>query len=124
MSLFIYSDGLPEHITHVQEVLQRLHANSLFACADKCGFHVTSCEYLRYICYLPRASLWHPTKSKLSKTGRSLGRLKTFNPSSGSPTFTVASFTNTPRSQFHLHGSPTRVLLGTLPMSAIQPSRP
>ncbi len=29
--IMIYSDGLPEHITHVWEVLQRLHTNSLFA---------------------------------------------------------------------------------------------
>ena len=48
-NILIYSDGLPEHITHIWEVLQRLRANGLFACADKCKFHVTSCEYLGYM---------------------------------------------------------------------------
>ncbi len=47
--ILIYLDGLPEHITHVWEVLHRLCANSLFAHADKCEFHVTSCEYLGYM---------------------------------------------------------------------------
>ena len=47
--ILVYSDDLTEHKCHVQEVLQRLHANGLFACADKCEFHVTSCEYLRYM---------------------------------------------------------------------------
>src|SRR6266481_5785427 len=47
--ILIYLDGLPEHITHVQEVLRRLCVNGLFARADKCEFHVTSCEYLGYM---------------------------------------------------------------------------
>src|SRR6266481_2572644 len=47
--ILIYLDGLPEHITHIWEVLQRLHTNSLFAHADKCEFHVTSCKYLEYM---------------------------------------------------------------------------
>src|SRR6266481_1412908 len=47
--ILIYLDGLPEHVTHVREVLQRLRTNSLFAHADKCEFHVTSCKYLRYM---------------------------------------------------------------------------
>src|SRR6266481_723630 len=47
--ILIYSDGLPEHITHVREVLQRLHTNGLFAHADKCKFHITSCKYLGYM---------------------------------------------------------------------------
>ena len=29
--ILIYSDGLPEHITHIREVLQRLRVNGLFA---------------------------------------------------------------------------------------------
>src|SRR6266481_6443661 len=50
MSLSIWkTDGLPKHITHVQEVLRRLCNNGLFAHADKCEFHVTSCEYLGYM---------------------------------------------------------------------------
>ena len=42
--ILIYLDGLPKHKSHVLEVLCRLHANSLFAHADKCEFHITSCE--------------------------------------------------------------------------------
>src|SRR5882724_8812573 len=47
--ILIYSDNISEHKTHVWEILCRLHANGLFAHADKCEFHITSCEYLRYI---------------------------------------------------------------------------
>ena len=45
----IYSDNITEHKAHVREVLHRLCTNRLFAHADKCEFHVTSCEYLRYM---------------------------------------------------------------------------
>src|SRR5882724_12109204 len=31
------------------QVLHRLCTNRLFACADKCEFHATSCEYLGYM---------------------------------------------------------------------------
>jgi len=47
--ILIYSGNMSEHKAHVQEVLQRLRANGLFVRADKCKFHVTSCEYLRYM---------------------------------------------------------------------------
>src|SRR5882724_10593595 len=47
--ILIYSDNISKHKLHVQEVLCRLHANRLFAHADKCEFHVTSCKYLRYM---------------------------------------------------------------------------
>src|SRR5882724_3426825 len=47
--ILIYSNDISEHKAHVQEVLQRLRANGLFVRADKCKFHVTSCEYLRYM---------------------------------------------------------------------------
>src|SRR5712664_3202914 len=47
--ILIYSDNISEHKAHVWEVLQQLCANGLFAHADKCEFHVTSCEYLRYM---------------------------------------------------------------------------
>src|SRR5882724_10440963 len=36
-----------KHKAHIQKVLCRLCTNRLFAHADKCEFHVTSCEYLR-----------------------------------------------------------------------------
>ncbi|MBW0533492.1 hypothetical protein O181_073207 [Austropuccinia psidii MF-1] len=38
-----------EHFTHVATVLARLRANTLFAKASKCPFHVTSVEYLGYV---------------------------------------------------------------------------
>ena len=47
--ILVYSDDLTEHKCHVREVLRRLRANGLFARADKCEFHVTSCEYLGYM---------------------------------------------------------------------------
>ena len=53
----IYLDGLPEHITHVWEVLHRLCVNGLFAHADKCEFHITSCEYLGYMPLLSHEGL-------------------------------------------------------------------
>src|SRR5882724_7985798 len=47
--ILIFSDNISKHKAHVQEVLHRLQANKLFAHADKCEFHVTSCKYLRYM---------------------------------------------------------------------------
>jgi len=47
--ILIYSDNIAEHRIHVREVLRRLRGNGLFARADKCEFHVTSCEYLGYM---------------------------------------------------------------------------
>src|SRR5882724_749745 len=48
-NILIYSDNISEHKLHFREVLHRLHANGLFAHADKCQFHITSCEYLIYM---------------------------------------------------------------------------
>src|SRR5882724_7782483 len=39
--ILIYSNNISEHKAHIWEVLNRLHANGLFANADKCNFHVT-----------------------------------------------------------------------------------
>ena len=47
--ILVYSNDLMEHKQHVREVLRRLRTNSLFARADKCKFHVTSCKYLGYM---------------------------------------------------------------------------
>src|SRR5882724_2764171 len=47
--ILIYSDNITEHKAHIREVLRRLCANRLFSHADKCEFHVTSCEYLGYM---------------------------------------------------------------------------
>ena len=48
-NILVYSDDLAEHKCHVWEVLRRLCTNGLFAHADKCEFHVTSCKYLGYM---------------------------------------------------------------------------
>src|SRR5882672_1577375 len=47
--ILIYSKNISKHKAHVLEVLQTLQANGLFAHADKCEFHVTSCKYLGYM---------------------------------------------------------------------------
>src|SRR5467141_7999 len=72
-------------------------------------------------CCLPKASPWPHTRSRLSKIGPNLGKSRMFNPSSVSPTSTVVSFTDIPKSQFHLCVLPVRVPPGTFLMSAIQP---
>src|SRR5467141_3958515 len=47
--ILIYSDNITKHKAHVRQVLRRLHTNGLFSHADKCEFHITSCEYLGYM---------------------------------------------------------------------------
>src|SRR5882724_5527620 len=47
--ILIYSNNMSDHKAHVQEVFQRLHANGLFSQANKCEFHLTSCEYRGYM---------------------------------------------------------------------------
>ncbi|MBW0516928.1 hypothetical protein O181_056643, partial [Austropuccinia psidii MF-1] len=46
--LMVFSQFEEEHVTHVSTVLSRLRANSLFAKASTCLFHVSSVEYLGY----------------------------------------------------------------------------
>jgi len=48
-NILIYSGNMSEHKAQVQEVLRRLRAKRLFVQANKCEFHITSCEYLRYM---------------------------------------------------------------------------
>src|SRR6266481_219000 len=47
--ILVYSDDTVQHVAHVWEVLRRLCKNELYARADKCEFHMTSCEYLGYM---------------------------------------------------------------------------
>jgi len=49
MTSLIYSNTFQNTKFNIKEVLRRPHANGLFARADKCKFHVTSCEYLGYM---------------------------------------------------------------------------
>src|SRR5882724_8990196 len=117
--ILIYSNHSSEHKTHVWEVLCRLHANGLITCTDKCEFHVTSCNTLDICCHL-KASPWPCTKSRLSKIGLNPQKSRTFNLSSASPTSTVISFMDIPKSPFCLYVLPTRVPFGTSQISAIQ----
>ncbi|MBW0541579.1 hypothetical protein O181_081294 [Austropuccinia psidii MF-1] len=47
--IMVFFKSEEEHVTHVSTVLSRLRANSLFAKASKCLFHVSSVEYLGYV---------------------------------------------------------------------------
>src|SRR5882724_7282513 len=47
--ILIYSDNISENKLHIWEVLHRLRTNGHFSHADKCEFHITSCEYLGYM---------------------------------------------------------------------------
>ena len=47
--ILIYSNSEEEHIWHIREVLHRLQQHNLYACANKCFFHVQTVEYLGYI---------------------------------------------------------------------------
>ncbi|MBW0579961.1 hypothetical protein O181_119676 [Austropuccinia psidii MF-1] len=47
--IMVFSKSEEEHVTHVSTVLSRVRANTLFAKAPKCLFHVSSAEYLGYV---------------------------------------------------------------------------
>ncbi|MBW0522633.1 hypothetical protein O181_062348, partial [Austropuccinia psidii MF-1] len=47
--IMVFSKSEEKHFTHVSTVLSRSRANSLFAKASKCLFHVSSVEYLGYV---------------------------------------------------------------------------
>src|SRR5882724_6862008 len=70
------------------------------------------------ICFHPKALPWHCTKSRLSRIGPNLKKLKTFNCSSILPTSTNISFTDTLKSLYPSRTLPKRVQFGTSLMSA------
>src|SRR5882724_6295566 len=70
------------------------------------------------ICYHPKALPWHHTKSRLSRIGPNLEKLKTFNCSLVLPTSTDISFMDTLKSPYLSCALPERVQFGTSPMSA------
>ncbi|KAL2083807.1 hypothetical protein ACEWY4_021580 [Coilia grayii] len=47
--ILIFSKSLPEHISHVRNVLQRLLENRLFVKAEKCEFHRDTISFLGFI---------------------------------------------------------------------------
>src|SRR5882724_6527066 len=73
------------------------------------------------ICCPLKASPWPSTRSKSFKIGWNPGKSRTSNPSSVLPTSTITSFTDIPRSPFHSHVLPRRVVPGTFLMSAVPP---
>ena len=47
--ILVYSSNLPEHISHVREVLRRLRENNLYAKLSKCEFHTSSLQFLGFV---------------------------------------------------------------------------
>ncbi|MBW0587259.1 hypothetical protein O181_126974 [Austropuccinia psidii MF-1] len=47
--IMVFYKSEEEHVTHVSTVLSKLRANTLFAKASKCLFHVSNVEYLGYV---------------------------------------------------------------------------
>jgi len=95
----------------LRSTLQDSTLTDFFSCADKCEFHVTSCEYLRYM-----PVTWRPHHGPVQSSNHprlaSTRKSRIFNLSSALPISTVVSFTDIPKSQFHLHVLPARVPLG------------
>lgn len=50
-NLLIYSDNPDQHCQHIQEVLQQLCANNLYANVDKCKWHKDTIKYVGYILF-------------------------------------------------------------------------
>src|SRR5882724_11745215 len=73
------------------------------------------------ICCHLKASPWPHTNSRSSKIGQFHEKSRIFNLSSALPIYTIISFMDIPKSQFHLCVLPARVLHGISQMSAIQP---
>ena len=61
--ILIFSKSEPEHVQHVQSVLQRLLENQLFVKAEKCEFHASEVTFLGFI-IRPGQILMDPTKVK------------------------------------------------------------
>jgi len=117
-NILIYSDNISKHKFHIREVLCRLCANRLFACADKCEFHVTSCEYLRYM-LSPEGLTMAPYKVQIIQDWPVPRKVKDIQSFLGLPISTIVSFMDIPKSQFRSHILPARVPPGISPMSAI-----
>ena len=47
--ILMYSENPDEHAEHMHEVLQQLHANSLFAKIEKCKFNVNTTNFLGFV---------------------------------------------------------------------------
>jgi transposase InsO family protein len=45
----IYSESTEEHVEHVRKVLEKLLEHGLYACLEKCQFHVQEVDFLGYV---------------------------------------------------------------------------
>jgi len=116
--ILVYSDNISEHKLHVWEVLHRLHANGLFAHADKCKFHVTSGEYLRYM-LSPEGLTMAPYKVQIGQDWPVALKVKDIQSFLSFANFYHIPFMDIPKSQSHLHILPISVPFGISLMSAI-----
>ena len=98
--ILIYSNSMSNHILHVQEALQCLQDNRLYASAKKCEFHSTSMEYLGFILSLD-GLMMDPTKSRSFRIGLNLTKSGTSSPSWALPISTNDSSITTPTSSSH-----------------------
>jgi len=114
-NILIYSDNISEHKVHVKEVLRRLRANGLFAHADKCEFHVTSCEYLGYM-LSPEGLTMAPYKVQIIQDWPEPWKVKDIQSFLGFANFYRRFIFGYSEITFHLHVLPARVPLGTSPM--------
>jgi len=95
-SIWTTSSSTWTTLPNIRLTLEKYFADStltdFFACADKCEFHVTSCEYLRYMLFSRRphhGTLQSPDNPRLAWTPKGQ---KMFNLSLVSPTSTDDSF--------------------------------
>ena len=73
--ILIYSQDLKSHLGHVREVLQCLRKHNLFAKPEKCEFHTTSTEYLRF-CLSPNGLSMSAEKVKAISDWLELWKVK------------------------------------------------
>src|SRR5882724_10726039 len=100
--ILIYSDNITKHKAHIREVLCRLCTNGLFSHADKCKFHITSCEYLRYM-LSPEGLTMAPYKVQIIQDWPEPRKVKDVQ------SFLPKIHSDIPKLPFHSHVLPTRV---------------
>jgi len=117
--ILIYSNNISEHKVHIKEVLRRLHANGLFARADKCKFHVTSCEYLGYM-LLPEGLTMAPYKVQIIQDWPEPRKVKDIQSFLGFANFYRRFIFGYSEITVPLMRLTRKGTLGTSPMSAVQ----
>jgi len=118
--ILIYSNNIYEHKAHVQEVLHRLCTNGLFAYADKCKFHVTSCKYLRYM-LSPEGLTMALYKVQIIQDWPEPQKVKDIQSFLSFANFYCCFIYGYSKITIPLMHLTTRVSFGTFPMSAVLP---